>query len=82
MSELVSLLLRLRLLIFSFSAGTLFLLLLCLGSQNLSERHVLTLANWRSVPLPSGFIVGISFVVGVISGSSAMVVMIPEQRRD
>lgn len=75
-------LLRLRLLIFSLSAGTLFLLLLCLGSQNLSERHSLSVAQWRSVPLPSGFLVGVSFIVGVISGGSAMVVMLPERQRE
>ena len=75
-------LLRLRLLIFNLSAGTLFLLLLCLGSQNLSERHSLSVAQWRSVPLPSGFLVGVSFIVGVISGGSAMVVMLPERQRE
>ena len=39
-------LLRLRLLLLSFGGGMLFLLLLCLGAQNLSERQSHINAEW------------------------------------
>jgi len=71
------LLLRLRLMLFSLGAGTLLLLLLCLGSQNLAERHRLQIGSYRSALLPSGFLVGISLVIGVISGGSAVAVLLP-----
>ena len=75
-------LLRLRLLLFSLGTGTLLLLLLCLGSQNLAERHRLQLGSLRSAAVPSGFLVGISLVIGVISGGSAAAVLLPEQQQD
>ena len=58
------------------------LLLLCLGSQNLTERHRLQLGSLRSAAVPSGFLVGISLVIGVISGGSAAAALLPEQRQD
>ena len=76
------LLLRLRLLLISVGGGALLLLLLCLGAQNLRERHSIRLGSARSVPLPSGFLVGISVVIGVISGGSAMAVLLPERQQD
>ena len=51
-------LIRLRLLLISFGGGLLLLLLLCLGAQNLQDRHTLQLGGQRSVPLPTGFLVG------------------------
>ena len=75
-------LLRLRLLLFSLGAGTLLLLLLGLGAQNLSERHSLRIGSFRSASLPSGFLIGVSLVIGVISGGSAVAVLMPQPRRD
>ena len=72
-------LIRLRLLLISFGGGLL-LLLLCLGAQNLQERHTLQLGGQRSVPLPTGFLVGIAMVIGVISGGTATAVLLPDQR--
>ena len=62
-----------KLKLFSINLATSFLLLifLCLGSQNLKERHELTLLMNKSAPLPTGFLIGVSFIVGVISGGSA-----------
>ena len=74
-------LLRLRLLLFSLGTGTLLLLLLCLGAQNLSERHSLQVGSFRSASLPSGFLVGVSLVIGVISGGSAVAILLPEARK-
>lgn len=73
-------LIRLRLLLISFGGGLLLLLLLCLGAQNLQDRHTLQLGGQRSVPLPTGFLVGIATVIGVISGGTATAVLLPDQR--
>ena len=75
-------LLRLRLLLFSLGTGTPLLLLLCLGSQNLAERHRLQVGSFQSASLPSGFLVGVSLVIGVISGGSAVAVLMPQPRRN
>ena len=72
-------LIRLRLLLISFGGGLL-LLLLCLGAQNLQDRHTLQLGGQRSVPLPTGFLVGIALVIGVISGGTSTAVLLPDQR--
>lgn len=75
-------LLRLRLILLSFGGGVLLLLLLCLGSQNLSQRHSLRFAGYKSIPLPSGVLVGLSLVIGVISGGSTAALLVPDQQRD
>ena len=72
-------LIRLRLLLISVGGGLL-LLLLCLGAQNLQDRHALQLGGHRSVPLPTGFLVGIALVIGVISGGTSTAVLLPDQR--
>ena len=71
---------RLRLLLISVGGGLLLLLLLCLGAQNLQDRHTLQLGGQRSVPLPTGFLVGIALVIGVISGGTSTAVLLPDQR--
>ena len=73
-------LIRLRLLLISFGGGLLLMLLLCLGAQNLQDRHTLQLGGQRSVPLPTGLLVGMALVIGVISGGTAAAVLLPEQR--
>ena len=73
-------LIRLRLLLISVGGGLLLLLLLCLGAQNLQDRHELQLGGHRSVPLPTGFLVGIALVIGVISGGTSTAVLLPDQR--
>ena len=76
------LLLRLRLASLSFGAGLLLLVMLCLGAQNGRDRQEIQLGVTRSVPLPSGFLVGVSLVVGVISGGCACAVLMRDQQRD
>ena len=73
-------LIRLRLLLISFGGGLLLMLLLCLGAQNLKDRHTLQFGGQQSVPLPTGFLVGIALVMGVISGGTATAVLLPDQR--
>ena len=76
------LLLRLRLVSLSLGAGLLLLVMLCLGAQNGRERQEIQLGATRSVPLPSGFLIGVSLVVGVISGGCACAVLMRDQQRD
>ena len=73
-------LIRLRLLLISFGGSLLLLLLLCLGAQHLQDRHTLLVGGQRSVPLPTGFLVGVALVIGVISGGTATAVLLPDQR--
>jgi hypothetical protein len=70
-------LLRLRLLLGSLSGAALLLLSLCLGAQNLEERLPLNLGVGRSVPLPTGFVVGVALAVGVLSGGSTAALLMP-----
>ena len=70
-------LLRLRLLLGSLASGSLLLLLLCLGAQNLEDRISLQLGFGRTAPLPSGFVIGLAVVLGVISGGSAAALLVP-----
>jgi uncharacterized integral membrane protein len=75
-------LLRLRLLLASLGGGALLLLLLCLGAQNLNQRTSLNLGFGRTAELPTGFLVGVALVIGVISGGSAAALLLPRQERD
>ncbi len=61
-------LVRLRLLTFSLASALALMLMLCLGAQNLSSRHSLRLGSGKTAPLPTGFLIGFSLVLGVISG--------------
>lgn len=71
-------LLRLRLLLGSLAGAALLFLLLCLGAQNLEDRVSLRLGvAARSAPLPSGFVIGLALVLGVISGGSATALLLP-----
>ncbi|KZR69769.1 hypothetical protein PMIT1313_00876 [Prochlorococcus marinus str. MIT 1313] len=72
--------LRLRLLTSSFLSGGLLLIVLCLGAQNLTDRHSLRLGNAKSAELPTGFLVGMSIVAGVISGGSTAALLLPKPR--
>jgi hypothetical protein len=70
--------LRLQLLLSTVAGGLLLLSVLCLGAQNLDERPSLNLGfGQRSAPLPSGFLVGIALVMGVISGGCCGAMLTP-----
>ncbi|MEB3362442.1 MAG: hypothetical protein VKI42_10010 [Synechococcaceae cyanobacterium] len=68
-------LLRLRLLCSTWLSAGVVLLVLCLGAQNLEDRPSLRLGFTRLVPLPSGFVVGLALVAGMVSGGSAMALL-------
>ncbi len=74
-------LLRLRLLLITLGGSVALLVVLCLGAQNLSERYRLQLGVGTTAPLPAGFIVGVSTVLGMISGGSLAVVLMPNSQR-
>jgi uncharacterized integral membrane protein len=69
---------RLRLLLSSLVGGGILLLILCLGAQNLDQRTSLNLATSRTAPLPTGFLVGLALVVGVISGGCTAALLMPQ----
>ncbi|MGC6483167.1 MAG: hypothetical protein ACON4T_06345 [Synechococcus sp.] len=71
---------RLRLVLLSCGGAGLLLIVLCLGAQNLRERPELNLGIGQTAPLPAGFIVGVSTVLGVLSGGSVAALLIPPQR--
>lgn len=68
-------LLRLRLLCSTWLSAGVLLLVLCLGAQNLEDRPSLRLGVTSLVPLPSGFLVGLALVAGMVSGGSAMALL-------
>jgi len=76
-SLLTPMVLRLRLLLSSLIGGSMLLLILCLGAQNLDQRTSLNLATSRTTPLPTGFLVGLALVVGVISGGCSAALLMP-----
>lgn len=70
-------LLRLRLLLGSLAGSLLLFTLLCLGAQNLDDRVSLRLGPARSAPLPTGFLIGLAVVFGVVSGGSSVALLLP-----
>lgn len=73
-------LMQLKVLTLTICSSMLLLLVLCLGAQNLNDREKLRLGLAETAPLPSGFLVGISLVLGVISGGSAAALFLPDSR--
>jgi uncharacterized integral membrane protein len=71
-------LLRLRLVLASLLGGSLLLLILCLGAQNLEQRPSLNLGFGRTAPLPVGFLVGVALVVGVLCGGCGTALLLPQ----
>ena len=74
-------LLRLRLLLASLGGGVLLLLILCLGAQNLDQRASLNLGFGRTAELPTGFLLGVALVIGVVSGGAATALVLPRSER-
>lgn len=72
-------LLRLKLFTVSLASGILLLFFLCLGSQNLDKRYSLNILANETIELPVGFIVGVAFTLGVLSGGFTSVLMIEEE---
>lgn len=75
-------LVRLRLVVGSLMGAALVLLAVCLGAQNLSDRPSLRLGVARSAPLPTGFLLGLALAAGLVSGGSAVAVVLGDGDRD
>jgi hypothetical protein len=75
-------LVRLRLVVGSLVGAALVLLAVCLGAQNLSDRPSLRLGVARSAPLPTGFLLGLALAAGLVSGGSAVAVVLGDGDRD
>ena len=71
---------RIKLLAISMTSALALLLMLCLGAQNLNTRYSIQLGSAKTAPLPAGFLVGVSIVLGVISGGSAATLLLPVRR--
>ena len=67
---------RLQLLTLNIVSAIFLIFFLCLGSQNLSQKHNLNFFINKTVPLPIGFLVGTSFTFGFISGGLTSVLML------
>ena len=59
---------RLQLLTLNIASAILLIFFLCLGSQNLRKKYSLDFLISKTVALPTGFIIGTSFTLGLISG--------------
>ena len=68
--------LKLKLLTLNLTSSILLIFFLCLGSQNLSQKHSLKFLTTKAVPLPIGFLLGTSFTLGMISGGLTSILMI------
>ncbi len=56
------------LLFFTFSNAGLMFFILCLGAQNLNSRPKLSIGVSSMPPYPTGFLIGTSMTLGLISG--------------
>ena len=70
---------KIKLITLSLINSFLLLIVLCLGSQNLNDRHKVNMIFGTTADLPNGFLIGISIVVGVISGGSSAAIISPTQ---
>ena len=75
-------LLKFQLILFNIASSFLLILFLCLGSQNLDKRYKLNLLTTETVLLPVGFLVGISFTLGAVTGGLTSTMMINKVRKD
>ena len=75
-------LVRVRLVVGSLVGAALVLLAVCLGAQNLSDRPSLRLGMGRMAPLPSGFLLGMALAAGLLSGGSAVSVLLGDSEEE
>tara|TARA_B100001250_G_C19744978_1_gene764844 strand:- start:89 stop:316 length:228 start_codon:yes stop_codon:yes gene_type:complete len=71
---------RFKIIALSLTNGMLMLFLLCLGAQNLGDRHKINLIIYSTPPFPTGFIVGTSLTLGLISAGFTSALLINTKR--
>ena len=74
--------LKLQLIFFNLANSILLILFLCLGSQNLDKRYKLNFLTTETVKLPIGFLVGVSFTFGCLSGGISSTLMMDNRSKD
>tara|TARA_Y100001968_G_scaffold145390_1_gene132869 strand:- start:190 stop:417 length:228 start_codon:yes stop_codon:yes gene_type:complete len=72
-------LIRLRILGTVCTTASLLMLVLCIGSQNINNRSEINLGITSISPLPTGFSIGISVILGVISGGMTASILTKDQ---
>ena len=70
---------RLRILGTVCTTAALLMLVLCIGSQNINNRSAINIGVTSTAALPTGFSIGISVILGVISGGSTAAILIKDQ---
>ena len=70
-------LLRIKIISTTLLGSILLLIFLCLGSQNLNQRHSINLGLTSTAPLPNGFIIGVSTIIGIICGGTFSSLIMP-----
>ena len=73
--------LRVQLIFLNLASSILLILFLCLGSQNLNTRYKLNLLITETVKLPIGFLVGVSFTLGSLSGGLTSTLMMSNNKK-
>ena len=74
--------LRLKLIFINLASSLLLVFFLCLGSQNLEERYKLNILTNETVQLPTGFLVGFSFTLGVLGGGLTATLITTDNIKD
>ncbi len=64
----------------SLSNSLLLILMLLLGSQNLTNKHSVNLGLYRSEPMPTGFLIGMSIALGSISGGLTTILLLQSRK--
>ena len=73
--------LRFQLVLFNLASSILLIFFLCLGSQNLNKRYALNVPGVEMVKLPIGFLVGISFTLGSLSGGITSSILMTKKNK-
>ena len=63
----------------SFLANLVIFLLLFLGIQNANTKNRVNFLKMRSIELPVGFILGLSFIIGSTIGSTLVIIPSKDQ---
>ena len=69
--------------IITLSNSALLILMIALGSQNLSNSHTINFGMYSSKEVyPSGFLIGVSTILGSISGGLITILILPSSTRN
>ena len=73
---------KLQLFTLNIATAILLIFFLCLGSQNLREKHSLSLGFSSTEAYPSGFLIGVSIALGSLSGNLTSLLLIPSKNKN